>query len=133
MTPDEIENYYKEWEKIGIACYDCEYVDLFKQSKVLITDCGSFTTEYFCTKKPLIHLISKHFNFKIPPQTKEIFDTFYKVNEINDLYKYLDEILINNNDYMKDKRLEVLKKQNLLGTNASENVLNDINNFLGIK
>ena len=56
MTQMEIDDYYNEWGKLGIVYEDGNYFDLFKASRCLITDCGSFLTEYLPTQMPIIHL-----------------------------------------------------------------------------
>ena len=129
-TKDEIENYYNEWEQFAKCCYDSEYMELFLKSKAMITDCGSFLIEYFCTGKPLIHLISSYCKVSPPKPTQDIFETFYQVYNSEDLYKYLDEIIVKNNDYMKDKRVTVLKEQNLLNNYAAKNILDDLSRIL---
>lgn len=133
MTEEEVDNYYNEWAKIGQCSYDSNYVDLFLDSKALITDCGSFLIEYFATGKPLIHLISKDCIPKPPKFVQEIFDTYYKVNNNKELYQVLDNILINNNDYLKEKRHSVLKKETWLNSDNAENILNDIRRTLNAK
>ncbi len=133
MTEDEANTYYNDWEKIGIACYDADYIKLFRESKCLITDCRSFTIEYFTTKKPIIRLVSKHFTLPLPPQVQDIYDSFYNAYSLEDLYNFIDEVVIKGNDYMKEKRLKVLEEQNLLNSNATENIYNDIKNTLEIK
>ena len=133
MTEDEVNKYYKDWEDLGIACYDADYVTLFRQSKCLITDCRSFTIEYFVTQKPIIRLVSSHFGIPLPPQVKEIYDTFYNAYNIDDLHRFIDEVVIKGNDYLKEKRLDVLKKQGLLSSHATENIYKDIKHTLGME
>ncbi len=127
---DKIEHYYQEWESIGLACYDFDYVDYFLNSRVLITDCSSFLMEYLCTKKPIIHLINCDCKIEPLENSKKIFDTFYKVHDKSDLLKYLDEILINNDDYLFDSRIKVLDECGFLGLNSSLNILNDLKSLL---
>ena len=61
MTNEQIENYWNEWDKIGLKYEGGDYLHLFAQAKAMITDCGSFLTEFFLTEQPLIHLISDLF------------------------------------------------------------------------
>lgn len=125
-TDDEINNYYSEWEKIGISCYTADYLDLFKQSKALITDCGSFLLEYFCTGKPLIHLKSAFCQSKPYPFMQEIFDTFYQVKSNNELYNIFDEILLKNNDPLIDERNKLLNKNNLTNNYTAQKIIDDL-------
>ena len=59
MTEQQAEDYYNEWDKIGLRYEHGDYLELFNKSKMLITDCSSFLGEYFLTENPVIHLISK--------------------------------------------------------------------------
>ncbi len=129
-TENEIEQYYEDWAKIGKCCYDSGYAELFLNSKALITDCGSFLVEYFVTKKPVIHLVSDRTSIVPLDASKIIFDTYYKVHDIEELYYMFDKILINNNDDRKDERLSVLKDLKLLDNYAAENIINDLKSTL---
>lgn len=130
QSESSIENYYNAWEKFATCCYDSNYIELFNRSTAMITDCGSFLLEYFCTGKPLIHLISQHCEHDPYQQTQEIFDTFYKVTKISDLTKTLDNLLISQNDFKQSYRLEVLNKLNFIKDNAAENIVNDLKNAI---
>ncbi len=126
MTEDEIEKYYSDWEKIGQFCNSPDYINLFINSKALITDCGSFLIEYFCTTKPIVHLLSSHTKL-IPPQpVKDILNTFYSIKDFTTIEKILDNLLIDNNDYKKEERMKILKKSGLLGNYAAANILADL-------
>ncbi|WP_096027937.1 glycosyltransferase family 2 protein [Campylobacter lanienae] len=122
----KIEWYYNEWEKIAKCCYDSSYIDLFFDSKALITDCGSFLTEYFCTKKPIIHLISNNCQMHPVPPFKKIIDTFYKVYDNDELISTLDRVILQNDDYKKEERLKALEESKLLESNAAKNIINDL-------
>ena len=80
-TKDKIDKYYAEWESIGIKYEGSDYFDLFKQSIVLITDCGSFLAEYMPTQNPVILLCSAKatpYNFLAQKVTKYYYKEFRK-------------------------------------------------------
>lgn len=125
MSKSEVEEYYTSWDLLGMKYEGPDYFDLFKQSKVLITDCGSFLTEYMPTTNPVILLHSnsaKNYNFLAKKVTKY----YYKANNLKELTKLFEEILLEGNDYYKVKRLEILDKLKLI-TNASQNIIDDLN------
>jgi len=131
MTKQEIENYYSEWAKIGQIYNDGSYFDLFKNSKCLITDCGSFLTEYLPTKQPVIHLRNpKGINF-IDHQ-KEIMKSYYDSWNLKDLQNYFDEILIKGNDPKKTDRISVMKKLGIDKYSATENIILEIKKDIGL-
>ncbi len=125
MTQDEIEKYYAQWEKIGTTCYDGDYINYFKNSKALITDCGSFLTEYFCTGKPVIHLQQEEIK-NIPEPFKKILNTYYKATTSEELYKYLDEILANNIDTKFEERKSLQKELKLSEQYAAKNIIDNL-------
>ncbi len=103
MTKDEVEQYYQDWEDLG-KCYDYgNYFDLFKNSRCLITDCGSFLTEYFPTKNPVIHLRNPR-GVDYSVNNKKIMQTYYDVWNIEQLRFQLDEILLKGKDPKREKR-----------------------------
>ena len=60
MKKEEIDKYYDEWKSFALFSEGGDYINLFNQSYAMITDCGSFLTEYFVTENPVIHLVSEH-------------------------------------------------------------------------
>ena len=128
MTKDEIDNYYNEWKEFAIISEGGDYIDLFKESYAMITDCGSFLTEYFVSENPVIHLISGY--FKGNNTINRIDETYYTAHSIEELNQHLNEVILNKNDYKKEKRLELLEQLNLKNSSCAENIINDIINDL---
>ena len=131
-TDVRIDEYWAEWEKIGTGCYTSDYPALFVKSKALITDCGSFLTEYFATGKPLIHLISKNRKIEPAPPAKVYFDTFYQVRNISELISVLSRVVEHGDDYRKEERLAMLEKIGLQGNYAARNIVDTISAELKI-
>ncbi len=130
MTEEEVENYYQEWAKIGECCDDGDYFDIFMNSRCLITDCGSFLSEYLPTKQPVIHLRNKK-AINYSATNRLIMQRYYKAYNAAELEKLLDEVLIQNNDYKKLERLEILETLNIQ-TNASTKIINEIKKDLNM-
>jgi len=124
MKHEDIDKYYNEWKNIGIFSEGGDYTDLFNKSYCMITDCGSFLTEYFVTENPVIHLISD--KFKPNPTIKEIDKTYYTAHNIDEMYKYLEDVILNKNDYKKQERRELLTKLNLNSTSSAKRIIDDI-------
>lgn len=121
-----IDEYYNEWSKIGLVCETSEYYELFANSKAMITDCGSFLTEYFCTGKPLLHLIHP-ISINWPYKGMEpMFNSFYQIHSNEELVKTLDRVVINNDDYKKQERLDAGNKLNFVNQFAGKNIINDL-------
>ena len=125
MTESEINNYFAEWHKIGIFYDKGDYVDLFKQSKCLITDCGSFITEYFVTKKPLIHL--RNSNAKDYNGLNNVIkESLYKAYNLDELKIALENILEKNDDKQLSSRLKLFEELNFDKSNSVINIVNDL-------
>lgn len=120
-----IENYYRSWEKIGVYDTDGNYLDLFIQSKLLINDSG-FVYEYFPTKQPIVQLINLNAAKYDKATEKIIQQACYKVYNNNELEKYLNLILLQNQDPLKEKRLQLYQELKLENNYAAQNILNDI-------
>lgn len=123
MSKADVDGYYARWERIGIACYDSDYQDLFLESRVMITDSGSFLPEYGSTGRPIIRLICAK-NAHVPPKAaKDIYDTYYQVNNLQELKAALEMVVVRREDPNRDKRLAAVKRAGLLGQNASVNIV----------
>ena len=107
MTETEIDQYFKEWENIGTIYQGGAYFDMFHQSSALITDCISFLGEYLPSKHPLFHLIGPKQPFN---QFAESFlSSFYKIHNFNELEQTFEEVILKDNDFKKEQRLEKIK------------------------
>lgn len=132
MSEEEVERYYNEWSKIATVSEDSNYIDLFSESDLMITDCGSFLTEYGITLKPIIHLLSGNgvkYNYFVDKLTK----TYYQVSNEEELVEKLELLLVKNKDPQKDKRIKVLNGFKLINNNSSINIVNDLKEVIKIK
>lgn len=123
MTENVVEEYYGEWEKLGKVCYDADYVDLFRNSKVLITDCASFLVEYACTENPIIHLISHEALFRPHTISRRLFNTYYQVDSWEDFDRHFKRVVVEGDDCNRKARLREVARLNLLGTYAAKNIV----------
>lgn len=135
MTREEIDEYYSEWEKIGTISKNTDnYYEQFLSSDCLITDCISFLSEYLPTGKPVIHLRRKEQRYPFLEILEKITDTYYQSHNNEELGHYFEEVIINDNDYLKEKRHEALKylifEEN---QNAGRNIRKYLEHIMGIK
>lgn len=128
----EVDDYYKEWDKIGMRYESGDYLDLFQQSYAMITDCGTFLTEFFLTKMPVIHLVTPD-SVPFIDHINKISATYYHAQNEDELEKYFNEVIINKNDYMKEKRLELLEELDFANNYSALNIYNYIKQELGVK
>ena len=129
MTALEASQYYAEWEKVGVGCYDGNYLQYFSKAKALITDCGSFLVEFIPTKMPIIRMIRNDTNWKPTPAHKKLFSTYYTARDWNELKTILDQVVINGQDPKCECRLSVAKELGLWGSNAGESITDFLKNM----
>lgn len=122
MSKKEVNEYYSSWEKIGKACYDGDYYEIFNNSKLMITDCSTFLIEYLATEKPLIRLASKD-AVEFNNLAKEAIKVCYNIESNCDLEKSLNSILKEKQDTLKEKRIEYSKQ---LKKDTSKIIINDL-------
>lgn len=123
MSEKEIDSYYHEWERVGIACYTADYVDLFLAAKAMITDCGSFLTEFAATGGPIIRLISDLMTAEPQPSLKAVYSTYYEVRNLQELYQALDRVVVGEEDPNGEERRAAVRAAGLLGTYAAKNIV----------
>lgn len=133
MSKEEILGYYDEWRKIAYVHDEGDYIDLFKNSDLLISDCGSFRVEYFPTGKPYIYLISNNSKrYKDGSFLDKICKYYYKTYNIEQLEKNLNMLLINKEDPLKKAREENVNSLPFLKTNAAKNIVDDLYKILNL-
>lgn len=131
MTGEETQAYYDEWAKIGKVCEDGAYHELFLASRLMITDCGSFLTEYGATGKPVIHLICEK-NKMIPiTLTKKVYDTYYQVRNPDDLAVTFRLVIENRQDPNLKMRIDAVRSAGFCGTDAATNIVNYLLELFG--
>lgn len=130
VLKEYIDDYYNEWANIGTVCEDSDYYKYFINSKAMITDCGSFLTEYFCTGKPLLHLIHPFSINKPSKAMKPMFESFYKIHDKNELLIELERIILHGNDYKKEEREIAFKQLQFTNQYAAKNIMEDLTNVL---
>ena len=124
MSKDETDKYFEEWKNIGQIFDSGDYLDLFNQSSLMITDSGSFLIEYFLTGNPCIHLVSEKFEGN--QMVKEICKNYYNTYNKEELFSFFNDIILNNNDYKKNERELLINKLNLKNNYAAQNIIDEI-------
>jgi len=122
-SEDEISDYYSAWARIGEVCVSGPYLDLFSRSRLLITDCGSFLTEYACTGNPVLRLKNKA--NKVPPceGIRDLYATYYQAETESELRHWLKTLVLDRLDPVRDKRFAELRNSGLLGSRSAEQVV----------
>lgn len=128
MTLKEMEQYFSEWENLANAqVYENgNYIDMFRTSDLLITDCNSFLLEYLLTKKPVLRLVNQN-SVSFNEYGKEIIKGYYKACSIQEIDKYLKTILVLNKDPLLEQREKIIKQyMNADSIGAAQKIYNYI-------
>ncbi|MDN3674150.1 CDP-glycerol glycerophosphotransferase family protein [Flavobacterium branchiarum] len=119
--------YYNKWENLENRQFENgEYVDLFLTSDALIHDCGSFMAEYLITGKPSLFMVRNEFvmkewsNFGLKAVAAH-----YQSRNKSQLVDFIENVVLNGNDWMKDKRNNFVQNNLILKNNltASQNIM----------
>ena len=108
MTQKEADDYYGEWARIGKVMDSGDYAGLFANSSAMITDCGSFLTEYGITGHPLIHLISPKNKYRPAPTFARLYDTYYQVRDLDEMRHIFHVVLEKRSDPKRCNRIGAL-------------------------
>lgn len=131
-TREDVDAYYKSWENIGSVCTDGDYIRLFQSAKALITDCGSFLVEFPMTGKPLIRLIPKELDYPLFPAFENLYDSFYTVGNLDEMYSTFAQVLERGEDPKKEARLNAVRELGLMGNRSSaERIMDKLRDICG--
>lgn len=128
-----VDEYYDEWSRIGIKCTDGNYTRLFSEATMMITDCGSFLTEFGATGKPIIHLVSSTARVSPMKPSQELYSTYYQVHNLDEMYAMFKTVLEKQKDPNKEIRLAAVRKAGLRGNYAAKNIMDFFDKEFGIK
>jgi len=134
-TQEEVDDYCRQWAEIGEACYDAEdsYRKLFARSRALITDCGSFLSEYGCTGKPIIRLICHNLNVEPHPAVKSLYAQYYNVRNLEEMYAAFETVVLSNRDPKRADRRRELERANLAGHNVARRIYDYLSDLVRAK
>ena len=102
MSKEEYSKYKNEWESIGNIYENGDYIDIFKSSDLMITDCASFLSEYLPSKHPLIRL-RRPDSIAMNELGEKIISEYYNVWNNEELEETIN-MLISGNDPKKENR-----------------------------
>lgn len=132
-SDSEVDAYYVEWAKVGFVCETPDYIEHFQRSSAMITDCGSFLTEYSCMDKPLIRLYYHKDNLPPNPILENLYNTFYYAHNNDELQELLESIISLHQDPNKDARHEEVTRVGLNQSNTSEKIIYYLDSLLSSK
>lgn len=113
-SQEKLDDYMERMLSYPNIVYDesGDYFTLFKNSDAMIHDCSSFIGEYLFTENPCCYLL------KNESQIKEVYTQlgqlclkhYYKAFTENDIYQFIQQVVINGDDPIKNKRQAFSRK-----------------------
>lgn len=123
--------YYKKWEEMSNTNFvDGDYYDLFLSSDGMVHNCSTFMAEYLLTGKPVMFNLRDESAMILNEYAQKCYEQHYLGKTMNEIEKFLDDVVLGGNDPMKEQRLAFVKKE-LKGGNdelVAERIFNEIKN-----
>ncbi len=124
---EKTENYYKQWSMLPNGFFsNSDYIDLFLTSDGLINDSGSFLAEYFFSGKPQIFVAhDKNIVERFNDFGKYIFQKVYVGYQLTEIEKFINEIIIGGQDYMRKIRINEINnyRNKLKNVSSSKKII----------
>lgn len=119
--------YYEKWANLSNGQLETgEFIDLFLTSDAMILDSISFIAEYTAVNKPAFFTVSSASRVNLNEFGTINFEVLYntQTNLKEDIEKFIVDVVINGEDYKKEKRTQFIEKYLLPpnGKSASENI-----------
>lgn len=110
----KVENYINKLKSYKNVIYSTEgdYLEIFANSDGIIQDSGSFLVEYFYTGKPCCYMLKTKKDIKNKFNTLGIkcLEHVYIAFEKQNILDFIDNVIINKNDKLKEKRNNIMKE-----------------------
>lgn len=129
MSENEVEEYYREWEAIGNVYLQGDYLNIFKSSDLMITDCCSFLAEYLPSGKPLIRLVNKD-STPLNLLGQEVIKGYYLASNYNELEETFKQIVLDKNDPKREIRINSQSLVIDFNQKSSEKILSELKKII---
>lgn len=108
---ERADTYYNKWRDLpNTVLVVGGYVDLFLSSDGMIHDCASFMCDYLYVNKPVMFLCKKDTGENLNHYGAGCLSMHYKGNSIQDVRCFIEEVILNDIDIMKDEREKFCKE-----------------------
>lgn len=120
MTEEEVASYKKKIDESSVSLDKNKMIeDTFRDTDVLITDYSSIMVMFFLTGRPMIFC---HSNLELNTMYKKMLEGIYVAKNWSDIEKYM-ECIKNGNDYLKEKREEIIRTEFANIKGSTDNII----------
>ncbi|EJY2157087.1 CDP-glycerol glycerophosphotransferase family protein, partial [Campylobacter coli] len=113
-SKEQIKNYIHTLTNYANVSYENggDYFESFIRSDALIHDCGSFIAEYLYLDKPecFIFQNKQQIDHEFTNNGKKVLEHLYMAQTEKDIIDFIDNIVIKNMDFLKEKRIQFAKE-----------------------
>lgn len=131
---EKTDEYYSRWSRMENGqLVESSYVNLFLTSDAMIHDCGSFTTEYLFTQKPVMYLLrTDQVDRRFNDIGVEAFNCHYQGENADQIERFIVDTVIGGNDPKQSARASFYKKwlSPEDGLMPSQKILKTIDEFI---
>lgn len=129
MTKNEVMEFRKKWQALpnGSIYEKGDYFDLFMSSDAILNSSVSFLAEYYPTKKPMLFIASENSTFN--ECGKEIIKGLYIANDQKDIDSFIQKVVLDEDDYMYDRRMLIMKEFYFSERNSAEIIKEHLRNI----
>lgn len=128
LTSDEVRDYKNQLTERNIELDINNPIDeILEKTSILLSDISSIIVPYFMTGRPIIYC-----SCELPLSTEfnKMLDGIYVAKNWDDVNRYIHDLL-NGNDYLKNKRIEILQSASFhVHCRSTENIVNYLK-FIG--
>ena len=122
---EKTRDYYNKWETLPNTNYvDGDYFSLFKTSDAMIHDCSTFMAEYLLTGNPVMFNMRDATSMSLNEYAIKCLEQHYIGHTIEDIELFLNNVVLDKNDDMKEQRLSFV--ENVLKNGSNELVATKI-------
>jgi hypothetical protein len=114
VTHAEYMKYFEDWNNMpnGHCVTDGEFVSLFKNARCLITDSGSFVSEWLPSGNPCIYIVNPELGEaglyrKFRPHAQRCLDTYYLAETQDEIQSLFEKVVIDGIDGKKGDRIKL--------------------------
>lgn len=112
MSEKEITEFKEKWNALpNASIYEQGYYfGLFVSSDAILNSSVSFLAEYYPTKKPILFIVPENIDTTLNEYGQKIIKGVYIAHNQEEITSFIKQVVIDNNDYMYDKRMSVMDR-----------------------
>jgi len=93
----------------NLMIYDGDdYRPVLQNVDFIITDRSAIMIEAALTEKPILYVHNSKYREPLTPPVERLVDTYYSAKNCSDMIEYIENVVLKNNDYKRESRLNAI-------------------------